>query len=90
MITYAAIEQGLRDRVVTAFDRAEAFVEGLRPVVHNAVEDLREPVVSFVTTTVDSALELRERGENLAAVARRDALAVREQAETWVKKFIGA
>ena len=76
--------------VVGAFDRAEDFVEGLRPRMHGAVNDLRDPVVNFVTTTVDSALEIRERGENIAATARRDAEALRDNVEGWVKKFIRA
>lgn len=76
--------------VVGAFDKAEGFVEGLRPVMHDAVNDLRDPVVNFVTTTVDSALEIRERGENIAATVQRDAEAVRANVEGWVKKFIRA
>jgi dihydroorotase len=90
MFNRVALEDQVRKSVVGAFDRAENFVEGLRPVLHEKVNDLREPVVNFVTTTVDSALEIRERGENLAATVQRDALNVRRQAEGWVKKIIKA
>ena len=90
MLNRVEFESEVRKRVASAFDRAEAFVEGLRPVLHNAVNDLREPVVNIVTTTVDSALEIRERGENLAATVQRDAKAMRSQAEEWIKKFMRA
>jgi hypothetical protein len=76
--------------VVGAFDKAEDFVETLRPVMHDAVNDLREPVVNFVTTTVDGALEIRERGENIADTVKRDAEAVRTNVEGWVKKIMRA
>lgn len=88
MLDVQQFENEVRKRVVVAFDRAEAFVEGLRPVLHNAVNDLRQPVVNFVTNAVDSALEIRERSENLVATVTRDARAVRQQAQEWVKKFI--
>ena len=72
MLTRIEIEGKVRERVAGAFDKAEEFVEGLRPVLHGAVNDLRVPVVHFVTTTVDSALEIRERGENFVATVQRD------------------
>lgn len=82
------VEFEIRKRVADAFESAEEFVEGLRPVLHGAVNDLREPVVNFVAGTVDSVLEIRERGENLAATVQRDAQALRERAEDWAKKFV--
>ena len=84
------VETQVRQRVAGVFDRAEEFVEGLRPRLHGAVNELKEPVVTFVATTVDSALEIRERGENLAATVQRDAAEMRKQADRWVKKFIRA
>jgi hypothetical protein len=84
------VETQVRKRVAGVFESAEEFVEGLRPRLHGAVNELRQPVVTFVSTTVDSALEIRERGENLAASVQRDAEAMRTKAEGWVKKFIRA
>lgn len=78
----------IRQRVADAFETAEEFVEGLRPILHGAVNDLRKPVVTFVAGTVDSVLEIRERGENLAATVQRDAQDLRDRAEDWVKKFV--
>lgn len=72
MLNRNEIEVKVRERVAGVFDKAEVFVEGLRPVLHGAVNDLRVPVVNFVTTTVDSALEIRERSENFVATVQRD------------------
>ncbi len=82
-----SFQSEVRKRVVKAFDRAEDYIEDLRPRLQKRVNGLREPVVSFVSTTVDSALEIRERGENLAATVQRDVDGVRKQAEELVKKF---
>ena len=87
MLNRNQIETEARKRVIGAFDKAEEFVEGLRPVLHGKVNDLRGPVVTFVSSTVDSALEIRERAENLAATIEKDAKAMRKQAQGWVKKF---
>ena len=88
MLDRDSFENRVRNILAEFFDRAEAFVENMRPVLHGAVDDLRGPVVSLVTTTVDGALELRERGENLAATVSRDAKAVRKQTGDFVKRFV--
>ena len=87
-INMQELETEVRQRIAGAFEKAGTFIDDLRPVVSGKVTDLRSPVVSFVTTTVDGALEIRERGENLAAAVSRDAKVMRDQAEGWVRKLI--
>ena len=87
-INMQELETEVRQKVADAFEKAGTFVEDLRPVVQAKVTELRSPVVSFVTNTVDGALEVRERGENLAAAVSRDARVMRDQAEGWVRKLI--